>query len=85
MVIYKYELNWEFPSTLELHSDYEILDIQEQNGVPVAWVLVDPDTRYAQVKIAPFFTGMHRTLPWYEHIKTLQRTDSPIVYHFFLV
>lgn len=86
MVVYKYELNWDFPTTVELPARFEVLDIQEQNGVPVLWALVDPDCdSYMQLKIEAVFTGVPEVGWCYQYIKTLQRINSPLVYHFFSV
>lgn len=86
MVVYKYELNWEAATTLELPAHFEVLDIQEQYGVPVLWALVDPDCASSmQLTIKPIFTGEHGDYWPYQYIKTLQRTDYPLVYHFFSV
>lgn len=80
-VIWKYELNpVKGPQSIRMPCDSTILDVQMQDGIPVFWALVDPDSPDEERKFLLVYTGW--AIPGYPvYIGTFQ--DGPIVYHLF--
>ena len=43
--IFKYDLSFENRTFIRMPEDSEIMDIQIQNGKPVMWAMVDPESK----------------------------------------
>ena len=84
MKIYKYELSFENRNFVRMPEKSEIMDIQMQNGKPVMWALVEPDSREIVVRINVYMTGfvIQQEALKDEYLATIQ--DSGLVYHFFM-
>ena len=81
MVIYKYDLR---PGYVEAPIK-KILDVQYQDGVPVMWAIVKPDSRKIRIDVAFVVTGQEidqEILREYDYMKTLQ--DGWYVTHVFI-
>jgi hypothetical protein len=84
MKIWKFELQKERTQLLKMPKKSEIMDIQMQNGKPVMWALVDPETDEIEVKINMYGTGWdtHQSSIKDEYLSTVQ--DGELVWHFFM-
>ncbi len=80
--IWKYNLNLLRSQKLQLPRIHEMLDIQWQNGGPVLWAMVNPETVSVPVFIFCLPTGDEGPPPEWVHIATLQIPDRT-VWHFF--
>jgi len=84
MKIWKFELQKERTQLLKMPKKSEIMDIQMQNGKPVMWALVDPETDEIEVKINMYDTNWdtHQSSIKDEYLSTVQ--DGELVWHFFM-
>ena len=82
--IYKYELSFESRTFVRMPEKSEIMDIQIQDGKPVMWAMVDPDSREIVVRINMLYTGhgMQLEATRNEYLATIQHEG--LVYHFFM-
>lgn len=78
--IYKYELNTS--GYVDLPNDAEILSVQMQQGCPVLWALVDPDSPTSFIHaVRVYGTGHPCESPASKFIATAQ--NGSLVWHFF--
>ena len=84
MKIFKYKLSLENKTFIKMPEKSAIMDIQMQDGIPVMWALVDPESREIKVKINMYGTGgeTHKNGLKDEYISTVQ--DGFLVWHFFM-
>jgi len=84
MKIFKYKLSFENKTFVRMPEKSEIMDIQMQDGIPVMWALVDPESREIVVRINNYGTGMeiHTTTTKNEYLATIQNGD--LILHFFM-
>ena len=82
--IFKYELSFENRTFLKMPEKSEIMDIQIQNGKPVMWAMVEPDSREIEVKINIYGTGwtIDHLATKDEYLATI--CDGELVFHFFM-
>lgn len=82
--IFKYELDLGNETFLRMPEVSEILDIQIQDGRPVMWAIVEPDTKEIVVKINAYYTGeyLNNADMEDEYISTIQHEG--LVYHYFM-
>lgn len=79
--IFKYQLDpLAHRQTVDVPKFHKILDIQIQNGKPVVWVLVDPDSNRTGLTITMYTTGFPIQVVG-DYIKTIQIDD--FVAHYF--
>jgi hypothetical protein len=83
--IYKYPLILADYNPVVMPKGSTILDLQIQNNTPTIWVLVDTNTKYAEVRtFAIFGTGQEiENVNRYKYIKTFQLNN--FVWHVFEV
>jgi hypothetical protein len=84
MKIYKYELEIKEKQKITINSDYAILDMQIQNGVPVFWLMVDTESDEINVDIVMFGTGqyLNDNVPEWNYLGTIQKNG--FVWHYFI-
>ena len=82
--IFKYDLSFESRTFIRMPEDSEIMDIQIQNGKPVMWAMVDPESKEIVVRINRLFTGqgMQLEATHNEYLGTIQYEG--LVYHYFM-
>ena len=86
--IWKYELTLtNLRNGIKIPHEGKILDIQEQNGVPCMWVLLDSDeTRMDTLEV--YGTGLEMPNSYHtlqkKYIATVQYLDGKLVFHLFL-
>lgn len=66
-------------------TDFKPLNVQIQNGFPVLWALVDPDSEKRDLKIRTIGTG--HDIPYYdslgEYVGTYQLHGGGLIFHVF--
>ena len=84
MKIWKFDLKKERTQLVKMPEISKIMDIQMQNGKPVMWALVSPDTSEIEVKINMYGTGWEIETGAFkdEYLSTVQ--DGEFVWHFFM-
>ena len=84
MKIWKFELTKERTQLVKMPEKSEIMDIQMQNGKPVMWALVNPESKNIEVKINMYGTGWEtrENTSKDEYLSTVQ--DGKFVWHFFM-
>jgi len=82
--VWKYTLNSDDVLSFSLPVGSEILSVQEQNGSPQMWVLVNPNESIMETR---FFrlagTGHSIKSPIKSFIGTFQLYDGELVFHLF--
>ena len=72
--------------TLNIPADAELLDVQEQRGKPVLWVLGDPDGRQVHRWFKGVMTGFpepHDSWRSWTYVGTCQFDGGAFVLHLF--
>jgi hypothetical protein len=84
MRVYKYPLRIDDETRVSWHVGAKVLAVQEQNGDPYIWALIDP----SQPKIAQRFrlAGTGHDIEWQDnmvHRGTFQLRGGDLVFHLF--
>ena len=83
MNIFKYLIGTHHKQSIEIPSEYHILDIQIQNGFPVLWAMVNPESEKTTLNLIVYGTGwniVHDTNKYY-FVRTVQAQG--FVWHYF--
>lgn len=81
--IYKYELPVDGGIITIKQSIIKILSIQEQNGIPVMWAIVDPDNEAVEpLEITAIGTGWELPTGLDDYLGTAQ-DEFGFVWHYF--
>lgn len=80
--IYKYPLQVTDSQIINLPIDYKILTVQEQNGIPCMWGMVDYKNQALPVEFVTYGTGHPVERTGLEYISTYQ-LPSGLVFHVF--
>ena len=81
--IYKYPFRIDDSVSVTLPVGAQILSIQEQNGVPCIWAVVDPEAPFEKRRFYVRGTGHPMPDPPWHFLATVQ--FGPLVFHFFEV
>lgn len=81
MLIYKYELTKSGTTDLDIPKNAQILCIQSQRNIPVAWVAFDKSAPMWKRRIAPVYTG--DGIENARYIGTVQLDGGSLVIHYF--
>lgn len=84
--IWKFELTIKDSQIIEMPVGAEILDVQNQTGIPCIWVLLDPTVEKEFVVFEMFGTGHEVCYDMgidRKHIGTFQLSGGRLVYHLF--
>jgi hypothetical protein len=78
---------WKFPlvgSTVKIPKGARFLDLQMQDGIPVAWALVDPRAEREELKLYMIGTGWdcEDEVGGSEYLGSIQ--NNGLVFHFFV-
>ena len=85
MKILKYQLKKDDEQIIKIPERSEILDIQLQNGIPVMWAKVDPESEDIEIKINMYGTGWEiNDDDTTEDIYLSTVQDGSFVWHFFM-
>lgn len=79
--IFKYGL--EPVTVIDLPKDAEILTVQNQNGTPQMWVLLDPDAPTVKRTFLIYGTGHNFDMKHYRYEGTFQLESGVLVFHVF--
>ena len=83
--IYKYELPVDGGIITIKQCIIKILNIQEQNGIPVIWAIVDPDDEVVEpLKIIAIGTGWELPIGLEDYLGTAQ-DEYGFVWHYFTI
>ena len=83
--IYKYELPVDGGIIAIKQCIIKILNIQEQNGIPVMWAIVDPDDEVVEpLKIIAIGTGWELPTGLEDYLGTAQ-DEYGFVWHYFTI
>ncbi len=81
--IYKYELPVDGGITTIKQRIIKVLSIQEQNGIPVMWAIVDPEDKMVEpLEITAVGTGWTLPTGLDEYLGTVQ-VEYGFVWHYF--
>lgn len=86
-VVYKYPLKVLGVQTVTLPGMHEILTIQEQNGMPQLWALVDTESTFTSERTI-LIAGTGYELPvdkYLDYISTFQLHGGSLVFHVFVI
>lgn len=72
-------------SIIEVPVGAKILTIQEQNGEPQIWMLVDPDAPKCKRRFLSYGTGHEMPDDPGQYVGTFQLKDDGLVFHVFEV
>lgn len=86
MVIWKYEIPVAGEFSLEIPISYQFLHVDTQRGVPMLWVMVDPEAPKRPINFFVAATG--QSLPvgvglMGVHVGTFQVENETLVFHLF--
>ena len=84
MKIWKFKLAGAQTQIVKMPEKSEILDIQMQNGTPVMWALVDPESEEIEVKINTYGTGWEINNDATEDVYLATVQEGRLVWHFFM-
>lgn len=83
--IYKYELPVDGDIITIKQCIIKILSIQEQNGIPVMWAIIDPDNEIVEpLKIIAIGTGWELPTGLEDYLGTAQ-DEYGFVWHYFTI
>lgn len=84
MTIRKYQLEVTDEQEIELPNTHRLLSVQEQNGTPCLWALVDPDAASMKRMLRIFGTGQPiKEYPNADFLGTFQLHGGRLVFHVF--
>lgn len=84
--VWKYQLpNGPAFQLLQIPAGGQILRVEAQQGVPMMWVLVDPDAPLEGRGFDVVMTGSLKVFPTGIYIGTVQLFDGSFVLHYFEV
>ena len=83
-VIHKYELPYDGQVLVIDDPVEQILDVQNQNGVPVVWVIVNTELKKEPTALIAIGTGWELPSDIKEYVGTVQ-DEYGYVWHYFLL
>lgn len=84
MNIFKYQLQVKDIQTINLPTNYKILSLQVQHGLPCIWVAVDNEQSTIPITFRMIGTGGTINLDESSFLGTLQFLDGELVVHVFV-
>lgn len=81
--IYKYPLDLQTEQIIKMPVGFQLLDMQNQDGVPCIWALVNGDNALIYVKFFMYGTGEKINHTDLNYLGTFQFAGGNLVFHVF--